>query len=60
MNCPKCTQDMCGHQYRYTDEDYDGISEWVCLPCNIRVGRWTERILQNGEIEPRYGLMKKT
>lgn len=47
---------MCGHQYRYTDEDYDGISEWVCLPCNVRVGRWSKRILKNGEIEPRYGI----
>ncbi len=45
----------CGVEYRGTPEDWDGISEWVCETCGRRWGRWTQRELNDGEIEKRYG-----
>lgn len=29
----------------------DGVSEWQCLHCNARIGRFSGRILQKGEYE---------
>lgn len=56
MNCPECGQEMMGVEYAYPDPNrYDGISEWRCSCCNIRIGRWTSRYLKDGEGEPRYG-----
>jgi hypothetical protein len=34
---------------------YDGISEWVCPDCGRREGRWSGKVLEDGETEPRYG-----
>lgn len=56
----------CGHkakyavQYRGTDQDYDGVSEWVCKQCDKRFGRWTGRELKEGELEQRYGITPPT
>lgn len=51
----------CGHddyvcvQYIMTDEDYDGVSEFRCIICSKRFGRWTLNELNEGELEPRLG-----
>ena len=56
MNCPQCNNEMIGVEYYGTDpEHYDGISEWRCLPCDIRIGRWSGKRLIGNEQEPRYG-----
>jgi hypothetical protein len=34
---------------------YDGISEWVCPDCGRREGRWSGKVLGEGETEERYG-----
>lgn len=34
---------------------YDGVSEWRCPDCGRREGRWSGKVLQDGETEPRYG-----
>lgn len=34
---------------------YDGISEIRCNDCGVRIGRWSGRELQEGELEPRGG-----
>lgn len=34
---------------------YDGISEWRCEKCKIRIGRWSGKELKAGEWERRYG-----
>lgn len=44
-----------GVEYRSTTEDYDGVSEWECPDCKTRWGRWTGKVLKEGELEPRYG-----
>ena len=36
-------------------DHYDGVSEWRCPYCGVRVGRWSERVLAFGETEPRWG-----
>lgn len=36
-------------------EYYDGISEITCTECGKRVGRWSGKTLQDGEVEKRYG-----
>jgi hypothetical protein len=47
--------EIIGMQYRFTPEDYDGVSEWQCGKCGQRWGRWTKKILAEGELERRYG-----
>lgn len=60
--CPKCDADWekeppTGCEYAYgSPERYDGVSEWWCK-CGARIGRWTGKVLDEGEIEPRYGRM---
>lgn len=39
-----------GHAYRY-----DGMSEIQCQICKTRRGRWSGKVLKDGEFEPRYG-----
>ncbi len=34
---------------------YDGVSEWRCSICLKRYGRWTGKVLKEGEFEKRYG-----
>lgn len=54
--CETCQKSLVGIEYRYDHPNhYDGISEWECLGCKIRVGRWTGKVLDEGESEPRYG-----
>lgn len=36
-------------------EHYDGVSEVVCRDCGVRIGRWSGRVLKDGEFEKRYG-----
>lgn len=56
LKCPACgaTTNLTGVQYQGTYEDYDGVSEWLCK-CGTRWGRWTGKILIDGDIERRYG-----
>ena len=47
---------LIGVEYAYGHKDrYDGVSEWRCPDCGVRVGRWSGRVLADGETEPRYG-----
>lgn len=34
---------------------YDGVSEWRCPDCGRREGRFSGKILEDGETELRYG-----
>lgn len=60
MRCPDCKAAMTGHQYRGTPEDWDGVSEWDCPSCQLRIGRWTGKRLKPDELEPRYGVRRQT
>lgn len=54
--CPNCQDEaITGVEYCLTPQDFDGVSEWRCNKCQTRWGRWTGRILADGELEPRYG-----
>lgn len=55
--CPKCHSiDIVGCEYAYGHpERYDGISEYRCMKCKYRQGRWTGKELGEGEDEPRLG-----
>ena len=53
MICPKCKIEMIGVQYLDTgskvipeEHQYDGISEWRCIKCGYREGRWSHRELK--------------
>lgn len=34
---------------------YDGISEYSCQDCKLRIGRWSGLELKDNEMERRYG-----
>lgn len=52
IKCSKCgNENITLVQYRMTNEDYDGWSELQCLDCKIRIGRWSNKILEAGELE---------
>jgi transposase-like protein len=52
--CPKCkSKNIVGYEYQMTSEDYDGISEWRCMKCGYRVGRFSGKELKDGELEKR-------
>lgn len=54
--CPTCgSTNLIGVQYQGTSQDYDGVSEWRCVQCGPRFGRWSNRVLGEIEIEGRYG-----
>ena len=57
LKCPKCgNENICGIEYAWDHpEYYDGISEWRCLACSYRQGRWSGKELLNGDTEKRYG-----
>lgn len=63
MTCQRCAasaEHIAGVQYSYDHpEHYDGVSEWVCLKCGLRVGRWTGKILTGGATEPRFGVERE-
>jgi hypothetical protein len=47
--------EVMGVEYPYGDPNrYDGVSEWR-FPDGHRVGRWSGKILAEGESEKRYG-----
>jgi hypothetical protein len=47
-----CNEQMVGIEYPYNHPGcYDGISEWVCERCSIRIGRWSGKILLEGDYE---------
>lgn len=55
-DCPDCAAEMSAHEYGYDSPNrYDGISEWVCPKCGLRIGRWSGKRLEEGEEEPRWG-----
>ena len=58
--CPDHGADnMIGIEYEYTHAQYyDGISEWMCMTCKRRWGRWTGHELKTCQFEPRYGILK--
>lgn len=39
-------------------ERYDGISEIDCRDCGVRIGRWSDKELSEGEVEKRHGRNK--
>jgi hypothetical protein len=56
--CPLCQEgsNLLAVEYGYPHPcQYDGVSEWRCLVCGCRWGRWTGRILGAVEHEPPYG-----
>ena len=55
--CPKCqAKNIVGVEYHgLHPQRYDGISEWMCLSCKYRQGRWTGKELTRGFVEPRLG-----
>lgn len=54
LKCPKCQKPMIGVEYPYNHPQYyDGISEWDCLSCDLRLGRWTLKTLTGDECEKR-------
>jgi transposase-like protein len=56
MICLTCSSDMLMVEYGYADPcHYDGISEYRCTSCLLRIGRWSEKTLGEGEHEPPYG-----
>ena len=51
-----CGKPMMGLEYRWDHPDHwDGVSEWVCSACKVRIGRFTGRILTGDETETRDG-----
>lgn len=55
--CPKCqSNNIGGLEYAYGNEHrYDGVSEWNCIDCGYRQGRWTGKEIKDGFAEPVYG-----
>ena len=69
MICPVCQSDGQGEPIPNTDrfygrhigieygyghpERYDGVSEWRCADCGARWGRWSGKVLKEGESERR-------
>lgn len=55
--CQNCSSfKVLSVQYDYdSPHHYDGISEYWCMDCGLREGRWSGKILKDGESEPRYG-----
>ena len=60
MICPRCSQQMLAVQYGSDHPaHYDGVSEWRCLACLVRIGRWSGKELAEGEVEYRSGPRKE-
>ena len=55
--CKKCkSKNMVGVEYGYPSKNqYDGVSEWMCQDCGLRIGRWTGKELEDKEEEIRFG-----
>ena len=56
MNCPDCSKPMIGVEYAWGNRNhYDGVSEWDCESCHLRIGRWSKKRLESGEQELVFG-----
>lgn len=57
QTCPKCkSTDPIMVEYGYLNPNhYDGISELLCKKCKTRWGRWSGKILKDGEWEGKWG-----
>lgn len=55
QTCKKCNIEMIGIEYAFGPNSYDGISEFKCEKCGLRVGRWSLKELNVGEEEKKYG-----
>lgn len=55
--CKKCgSANIVMVEYEGMHPDhYDGVSEIDCKDCGARFGRWSEKELNDGEFEKRYG-----
>ncbi len=58
--CGECgnvdPSEVIGIEYAYGEPNrYDGVSEWKCLICGSRTGRWSKKILGENESEPPFG-----
>lgn len=55
--CPRCNfTNIIAMEYGYLHPfHYDGISEYKCLECNYRQGRWTKKQLTKDEYEKPFG-----
>lgn len=56
--CFACQKEIqpIGVEYSYDSKNhYDGLSEYLCPSCGRREGRWTGKVLGDGESEPPYG-----
>jgi transposase-like protein len=55
--CNKCgSTNIVGVEYAYMSKNrYDGVSEWECQDCHLRIGRWSGKELKDGEEELRWG-----
>jgi len=52
-----CDQPMIGVEYAHGEPGhYDGVSEWRCQVCGLRVGRWSGRVLTGDDYERPYGI----
>lgn len=58
--CKKCGSEniMMVEYAPESPEHYDGVSEIQCLDCKTRIGRWSGKELEEGEIELRGGRKK--
>lgn len=57
--CPRCGERIYGVEYRHSNEDYDGVSEYACVNsknCGYRLGRWTMEEIAPGYLESRRGI----
>lgn len=60
--CARCDKNVmpAGQEYPHDHpEHFDGVSEFQCLACGRREGRWTRRVLTDGASEPRYGVERE-
>ena len=62
--CIKCgSENVIGVEYFDIEEkiipfehQYDGVSEWFCQDCGVRIGRWSGRELKGDDYEKKYGI----
>ena len=52
--CPTCNIEMTAVEYGYPcPQRWDGFSEYYCQTCDIRIGRWSGKVLTGDELEPK-------
>jgi hypothetical protein len=62
INCIACnTPNVVMIEYDWTNpQHWDGVSEYHCLSCNTRWGRWSGKILGSNEYEDKNLRFKPT